>query len=419
MIGEVLDGKYRVLEQIGEGGMGAVFAAETVAGGAPVAIKVIIAEDLQKKAAHVRRFHREARAAGTIETPHIARVTDTGTDAGGRPYMVMELMRGRDLGELLRRESVLRPEIAVAIAAQACRGLAAAHAVGVIHRDIKPANVFLDERGGTVTVKLCDFGIAKLENDMLKSFHESTLTKDGGLLGSPHYMSPEQARGGRNLDHRGDVWSLGVVLYRMLAGRTPFQEVKAFGDLIITLCGTPAPPLQDAAPWVAAPIAAVVHKALRLRPDERFQSAQEMADALTALVPSTHLTPASLTAVTDSVKAAVQSRAELAGEEPAVLSKTETSLAAAPTRTHTEKSRALVLVALGAGLALGAVAVYGWLGTGDPGEPRASAAPSPPDPSMTAPTTRPSVSASATATHAAASAAPSPSGATSPPAPTP
>src|SRR5262249_38663240 len=152
----------------------------------------------------VGRFRREVRAAAAIATPHIVRVLDTGVDtASGTPFMVMEYLSGEDLQALLDRVGILSPEAASRIVAQACDGLARAHAAGIVHRDVKPANLFLArEEGGAITVKLLDFGIAKVRAGGSVEGTTTGLTRTGGLLGSPHYMSPEQARGLRDIDHR-------------------------------------------------------------------------------------------------------------------------------------------------------------------------------------------------------------------------
>lgn len=384
MIGDVLDGKYEILRLIGEGGMGAVYEAEHRGMGRRVAVKIILARDLQKKRAHIKRFHREARAAGSVDSRHIAQVLDTGTLEDGRPFMVMELLVGEDLGQLLRRIGPLPPEVAAAVVAQACRGLTQAHDVGVIHRDLKPANVFLAERDGEIVVKLIDFGIAKFDVE-LDNFKDSTLTKTGSLLGSPLYMSPEQARGKRKIDQRADLWSLGVVLYRALCGRTPYQEIEALGDLIITICSTPVPPIQDFAPWVPPDVAEVLHKALKLHPDARYQTASEMADALGAVLASTTLTPEMLVPLEDDRKARTAHRIEVSDEAPTL--GTTGGVAASQAQKATTTSRSAVLVGSGALLALGAVAVYMWWQTeppsprpaiadaADPSAPRGSAEP--------------------------------------------
>jgi serine/threonine-protein kinase len=168
VIGKILAGKYEILRSLGEGGMGAVYEAQHVGVGRRVAVKVILAENLDKKQTQVARFEREAKLAGGIETRHICQVLDTGTDDDGHPYMVMELMRGRDVGDQLKAHGPLLPHAALAVVVQACRGLQKAHDAGIIHRDIKPANLFLcEEEDGDVTVKVLDFGIAKIREDAL------------------------------------------------------------------------------------------------------------------------------------------------------------------------------------------------------------------------------------------------------------
>ncbi|MBM4373721.1 MAG: protein kinase [Deltaproteobacteria bacterium] len=288
MIGKILDGKYEILRSLGEGGMGAVYEALHVGVGRRVAVKVILAENLDKRQTQVARFQREARLAGGIETRHICQVLDTGTDQDGHPYMVMELMRGRDVGEHLKEHGPLLPHAALAVVVQACRGLQKAHDAGIVHRDIKPANLFLcEEEDGDVTVKVLDFGIAKIREDALPAEgSDPGLTQTGALLGSPLYMSPEQARGKHDIDLRSDLFSLGVVLYRMLAGRTPFQDIDAFGDLLMAICTEPAPPVQSFAPWVEPGVASLTHRSLAIPREARFQTASEFLAATEGLLPS-------------------------------------------------------------------------------------------------------------------------------------
>ena len=279
MIGETIDGRYRCLRVLGQGGMGAVYEAEHTGTGRRVAVKVIHA-DMVKKTEMVLRFHREARVAGSIETPHIVQVLDTGTDpATGTVYMVMEFLRGEDMQQLIRRLGKVPALVALRLIAQACVGLSKAHAASVIHRDIKPANLFLSvAEGGPVTVKVVDFGIAKIMVD-LGSDEEHGLTRTGGLLGSPLYMSPEQAMSRKTIDHRADVWSLGVVLYEALSGRVP-HLADSLGELIMAICGQPVPPLQSVAPWVPSEIAAIVHRALTPDPNLRYPSMTALLEAL-------------------------------------------------------------------------------------------------------------------------------------------
>jgi serine/threonine-protein kinase len=290
LVGTTLDGRYEVTRVIGAGGMGAVYEAQHAGTGRRVAIKVISTGDLTKDAQLVGRFQREAKAAGAIDTQHICGVLDTGTDPeSGLPFMVMEYMLGEDVQQLLRRAAPLSSDLALRIVAQTCLGLQKAHDAHVVHRDIKPANLFLSKTdGGGVLVKVLDFGIAKVKMETASEAGDAGLTRTGTMLGSPLYMSPEQARGMKTIDHRADIWSLGVVLYELLCGRTPFHHIDALGELIIAICSEPPRPVQDHAPWVTPEVAAIVHKALKGAPGERFQTAQEMFEAAKALLPGGH-----------------------------------------------------------------------------------------------------------------------------------
>jgi eukaryotic-like serine/threonine-protein kinase len=288
LVGSTLDNRYEVTRVIGAGGMGAVYEATHTGTGRRVAVKVISTGDVTRDAGLVGRFQREAKAAGAIATQHICQVLDTGTDsATGWPYMVMEFMEGEDVQHLVRRLGIVSPELALRIVAQSCVGLAKAHGAGVVHRDIKPANLFLSKGDdGRVVVKLLDFGIAKVKMEHASETGDAGLTRTGTMLGSPLYMSPEQARGMKTIDHRADIWSLGIVLYELLCGRTPYHHIEALGELIIAICSEPPQPVQEFGPWIPPDAAKIVHKALRAQPAERFQTAQEMLDAIKACLPS-------------------------------------------------------------------------------------------------------------------------------------
>ncbi|WP_437972180.1 protein kinase [Sorangium sp. So ce260] len=287
MIGTIIDGKYRIDKLLGEGAMGSVYAAEHTATGRRCAIKVISSLDLTRDPKVVQRFQREARAAGSIDTQHITQVLDAGVDRETRlPFLAMEFLAGEDLQHLLLRTGPLAPDAALRIAAHCCLGLIKAHEAGVVHRDIKPHNLFLARRdAGEIVVKLLDFGIAKVKMDQVNEIEGADLTKTGSLVGSPLYMSPEQAVGQREIDHRTDIWSLGAVLYQALSGRTPYHDIRALGQLILAICSTPVPPLQSFAPWVPPEIAAVVHRCLQQDPARRFQSAQEMLSTIRPMLP--------------------------------------------------------------------------------------------------------------------------------------
>ncbi len=284
---KVIDGKYQLVRQLAEGGMGAVYEGRHLGTQRRVAIKLISTERLSTDPEIVSRFRREAMATGAIESQHIAHVLDVGTDpTSDTPYMVMELLVGDDLEQLLSELGALPASLALRIALQAAIGLQKAHEHGVIHRDVKPANIYLAQRdGGERVVKLVDFGIAKVKKDPLSMSRGRAETRPGTMLGSPLYMSPEQAYGKKTLDHRTDIWSLGVVLYEMLAGEPPHNHTETIGELIIHVCQIPARPIRELAPWLSLDVAEVVHRALALDVRDRFATAEEMLNALRALLP--------------------------------------------------------------------------------------------------------------------------------------
>jgi serine/threonine-protein kinase len=287
LIGEICDGKYRILRLLGEGGMGSVYEARQLESGQLVALKCIHRDLLVRGKNSVSRFQREAKALGALDADHIVRVLDSGVDPVTRaPYLVMELLDGEDLQSLLSRIAKLEPDTALRIAAQICLGLQKAHEARVMHRDIKPANIFLARGGGgEIVIKILDFGIAKIKPEASQSGPTTGLTRTGGLLGSPLYMSPEQARGLSTIDYTTDLWSLGMVLYRLLSGGLPHGHIDGFGDMIMAICSQIPRPIQATAPWVRPEVAAIVHGALQLEVDDRFPTATAMLDALLALLP--------------------------------------------------------------------------------------------------------------------------------------
>ena len=286
MIGRTLDSRYAIVRLLGQGGMGAVYEARHTGTGRRVAVKIILGAGA-KEAHQVARFEREARAVGAVESEHIAQVFDTGRDEeAGAPYIAMEFLEGEDVQGLLDRLGPLPVDLALRIALQACLGLERAHAAGVIHRDIKPANLFLSRKEqGQRVIKLLDFGIAKVTVPLTDTPTDHALTKTGAMMGSPLYMSPEQARGSVAIDARSDLWSLGITLFQCLSGRRPHEDAQGLGDLIMSIISSPAPDVQSVAPWVPAAVAQVVRRALTIDLAGRYASAGELADALRALLP--------------------------------------------------------------------------------------------------------------------------------------
>jgi serine/threonine protein kinase len=289
-----LNDRYKLVRLIGEGGMGSVYEAIDVAAGQRVAIKVIHddAAELPLTVAapqgRSRRFDREARTMMTLSTPHILSVLDAGAHpTTGAPYLVTELLDGEDLQRTIDRIGPLPPPVALAIVAQACLGLSAAHALGVVHRDIKPANLFLARRpDGEIIVKILDFGVAKiLRGGATPEWSFSTLTDSGTLIGSPLYMSPEQLQTANEPDGRTDVWGIGSALYCALAGRAPHADKRSFVSLVTSICNQAPVPLREIAPWVSPEVAAVVERAMEIDPARRFPSALAMVEALRPLLP--------------------------------------------------------------------------------------------------------------------------------------
>ncbi|HEY8042518.1 MAG TPA: serine/threonine-protein kinase [Polyangiaceae bacterium] len=286
--GRTLGGKYRVVRLLGYGGMGSVYEAEDVAGGASVAVKILDREWVKDEVA-AGRFAREARAASAVASEHIVRVLDGGTE-DGCPYLVMELLRGEDLGARLRRSRRVPLDEALHVVEQVLRGLVAAHGAGIVHRDLKPDNVLLVRRGDDASfAEIVDFGMSKIERPA-GSTAPLPLTKRGTVIGTPLYMAPEQARASANVDGRADLYSLGAILFECLAGRPPHTG-ETYEQILLSICMDAAPDVRRWAPDVPDDVAALVARALETEPDDRFQSAREMLKAVRALGPTAPVDP--------------------------------------------------------------------------------------------------------------------------------
>ena len=279
--GSVLAGKYRVVRILGQGGMGVVVEARHIGLDERVALKFLLPEHACRSET-ATRFQNEARAAAKLKNEHVARVADVGTLEGGEPYMEMEYLDGSDLSNLLEKQGAFSLTDAVDYIIQGCEAIAEAHSYGIVHRDMKPANLFLTRHtDGAPLVKVLDFGISKVPS----GGGVEALTRTTAAMGSALYMSPEQMQQTRSVDHRTDIYALGVSLYEMLAGKQPF-----FADTLPQLCaeiltGTPTP-LRTTRPEISDHFAAVLERAYARSTAHRYQTVAEFVTALAPFAPA-------------------------------------------------------------------------------------------------------------------------------------
>jgi tRNA A-37 threonylcarbamoyl transferase component Bud32 len=368
--GQIIEGKYSIIRLLGEGGMGAVYEGENVRIHRRVAIKVLhsnVAENIDA----VQRFEREAQAAGRIGSDHIVEVLDLGNLPDGDRFMVMEYLDGESLTLRIQARGRLTPNEAAPLMIQLLEGLGAAHGAGIIHRDLKPDNVYIlrTKKGAGDYVKILDFGISKFNK--LNSDSGMSMTRTGAVMGTPYYMSPEQAKGSKEMDHRSDLYSAGVILYEAITGQVPFNA-ETFNELIFKIVlEQPAPPQQHV-PDLDPAFSSIMQKSMAREQRDRFQTAQEFADALSTWLGS------------GQGVAAVPLRqtpagAHLAGQTPA-LGQTPPAWANTPGATagHTtaqggpqKKSSGAVVTAVAAIAILGggAVLAFKLMGKSQPPEP--------------------------------------------------
>jgi serine/threonine protein kinase len=276
--GDVIDGKYRIIRLIGEGGMGAVYEGENLRIHRRVAIKVLHSGVAENQDA-VQRFEREAQAAGRIGSEHIVEVLDLGNLPDGDRFMVMEFMDGDSLSARIQSRGRLTARQTYPVARQILEALAAAHSAGIIHRDLKPDNVFLlKSRSGQVDfVKLLDFGISKFSQ--LSGESGFSMTRTGSVMGTPYYMSPEQAKGAKGMDHRADLYAVGVILYECVTGRVPFNA-DTFNELLFKIVLETPQPVEQVVPDSDPEFNKLIQRGMAREPGHRYQTAREFQQAL-------------------------------------------------------------------------------------------------------------------------------------------
>jgi serine/threonine-protein kinase len=275
--GELIQSRYRLQRLLGSGASGSVWAARNELIDRDVALKVMrpeVAED----AVALQRFFNEAKASGRVRSPSIVEILDLGQAEDGSPFLVFELLEGEGIDERLRREGTVPPETLLELLSGVARALELAHAQGIIHRDLKPANIYLT-RGvnGQPIAKILDFGISKI----FDTGHNFTLTRTGTVVGSPAYMSPEQAAGREDIDGRADIWSLGVVMYEALTGTLPHQAAN-YNQLMVRILTQDCDPVQTRKPDLPPSVCAIVDACLKRERDERTSNAGVLANQMEA-----------------------------------------------------------------------------------------------------------------------------------------
>jgi eukaryotic-like serine/threonine-protein kinase len=290
-IGQTLGMRYQIRSALGRGGMGMVFEAEQLDLQRPVAIKILTAEQTKKQTS-VRRFENEARTAGVVSHPNICAVYDLGTLPSGSPYLVMERLFGEPLSQRIGETPNLPIAFCLGVILDMLAGLAAAHQQHIIHRDIKPENIFLCDKPRR-SAKLVDFGVSKflhVTDADGEEEEELALTRTGMVMGTPYYMSAEQARGFRDLDERVDVYAAGVVLYEMLTGKRP-HVAPNYNALLMQIVTTPPKPATQLRPEIPKEVEAVLQTAMERHREKRYRTAEEFRKAILRVTKSLRIKP--------------------------------------------------------------------------------------------------------------------------------
>jgi serine/threonine protein kinase len=350
----IVAGKYALDRKLGQGAMGSVWSAEHLSLRSQVAVKFIDPHIASEPDA-LARFLREARAAASLRSPHVVQILDHGVD-NGAPYIVMELLEGETLGARLRRRGSLAPAEVADLLTQVARAVAKAHEVGIVHRDLKPDNIFIVQNDDADLAKVLDFGIAKVTGANVGA--SAPGTRSGALMGTPVYMSPEQAEGTKQVDFRSDLWSLGVIAYECLLGRRPFES-EAIGSLVLDICSRPLPIPSDIGE-VPAGFDAWFARACSRDPAGRFSGAKEQLQELRRILDPERIAR-SLESNASRLSAPVE-RSGVAAKPLLTATNDPTSSsydrrASAPPRPR--RTRAFVIAGIGAGVAAAALAYWG------------------------------------------------------------
>jgi serine/threonine-protein kinase len=406
----------RLIRKIAEGGMGSVWEGEHLSLKTPVAVKFVLGE-LEDNEEALARFAREATATARIRSPHVVQVFDHGKNEEGVPYMVMELLEGEDLEARLEREVRLPVSVAVQVVLQAAKAMAKAHDLGIVHRDIKPANVFLTDLEGEIFVKLLDFGIAKLSQT---DPSRMSMTQTGAVIGTPYFMAPEQMTSAKDAGPASDVWSLGVIAYKCITGRLPYESDTLPGLAMAIERGTVVP-ATSIVPDLPAGIDEWFQRALAKDPAARFATVRDMAEELAKLFRVPHGAVGTSTPPPSMAGARAVPSSDPPGKaEDRPLASPAITLTRAPTEMSSTKALnpsrskssgralvAIVMVGVTAG-AIGVVIAIGAFGVGVGGDGR-SQSPAQPNPSaLAAPSASEQASASASASAAGSAEIPEP-----------
>jgi serine/threonine protein kinase len=386
-IGTILEGKFRISREIGRGGMAAVYEAENVDIGKRVAVKILAAELITSRIVR-ERFLREARAAAAIRSPYICDVYDSGMFED-RPFLVMELLEGESLYDMMTRVRKIDVEATLRIATHTARGLSKAHESSVVHRDLKPENIFLTkDEEGRLLAKIVDFGLAKFYEQTGDDALSPRITREGALFGTPAYMSPEQAKGQGEVDHRADLWALGCIVYECLTGQTVWNIEQGVAMILAQIANSPIPRPSKLRPDLPPSFDVWFEKALDRDPSKRYQTARELSDALTEALsgkssePRIETAPAAVDELLGENTTREQVEREPSSSRPDA--RAPSAISVEPPLARGSTSKAISALLLLATVALGAYAI--WLYVLHPPGKRAVAA-APPAKSAAPPAT--------------------------------